>query len=91
MTWTVFVQPPGIRSTQQIESIDMINQQQMELGLAGANRCPRVARRERGLNGANWWFKQMRQVVDRALDWEPAPRFQPEQIWLTEAQKQNRG
>jgi hypothetical protein len=69
----------------------MINQEQMELGLAGANRCPRVVRRERRLNRAHWWFDHMRQVVEQAMDWEPAPRFQPEQIWLTEDQKQNRG
>ena len=67
----------------------MINQQQMELGLATANQCPRVAQRERRLTRANWWFDQMRQVADRAFDWEPAPRFQPEQTWLT--QSQNRG
>jgi len=69
----------------------MNNQQQMELSLAGSNRRPQIVRRERHVNRANWWFEQMRQVVDRDLDWEPAPRFQPEQIWLTEAQKQNRG
>jgi hypothetical protein len=69
----------------------MTNQKQLELGLAGANRCPRAVKRERRLNRANWWFDHMRQVVDRALDWEPAPRFQPEQIWLTEVQKENRG
>ena len=54
----------------------------MELGLAGANQCPRVARRERRLNQAHWWFDQMRQVVEQAMDWEPAPRFQPEQLGL---------
>ena len=69
----------------------MMNQKQMELELAGANRCPRVAQRKQRLNRANWWFDQMRQVVDRAFEWDPAPRFQPDQIWLTEAQKQNRG
>ena len=60
----------------------MTTQQQMELGLAGANRCPRVARRERRLHRANWWFDQMRQVVDRAFDWPATPRFQAEQGWL---------
>jgi hypothetical protein len=65
----------------------MINQQQMELGLAGSNRCPRVVRRERRRHQANWWFDQMRQVVERAMDWEPAPRFQPEQTWLPETGK----
>ena len=62
----------------------MTNQNQLELGLAAANRCPRVTRREQRLNRANWWFDQMRQVVDRAFDWEPAPRPQSEQILLTE-------
>ena len=63
----------------------------MELGLTGANHCPRAAQRERRLNRANWWFDQMRQIVDQAFDWEPAPRFQMEQAWLTDDQKQNRG
>ena len=69
----------------------MLNQKQLELGLAGANRCPRNVQRERRLNRANWWFNRMRQVVDRAFDWEAGPRFQPEQIWLTEEQTRNRG
>ena len=68
----------------------MLNQKQLELGLAGANRCPRSVQRERRLNRANWWFTQMRQVVDRAFDWEPTPRFQPEQILLTEEREQQR-
>ena len=67
----------------------MMNQQQMELELAGANRCPRLAQRERRLNRANWWFSQMRQVVDRALDWEPAPRHQTQQVLLAENRGQN--
>jgi len=67
----------------------MKNQKQLELELAGANRCPRVAPREPRANRANWWFNQMRQVVDRAFDWEPAPRFQPEQILLTDGRDRN--
>jgi len=66
----------------------MLNEQ-MELGIEGANRCPRVVQRERRNNRALWWFDQMRQVVERAIDWEPAPRFQPEQIWLPGADRQN--
>jgi len=26
----------------------------------------------RRLSRANWWFNQMREVVDRAVDWQPA-------------------
>jgi hypothetical protein len=35
------------------------------------------------LSRAQWWFAQMRAVVDRALDWKPAPRARPEQVHLT--------
>ena len=73
------------------ERLIMTEQKQMELGLAGANRCPRVARRERRLNRANWWFDQMRQVVDQAMDWPAPPRFQPEQTWLEQAAGVQRG
>jgi hypothetical protein len=69
----------------------MVNQKQLELELAGANRCPRVVQRQQRMNRANWWFSQMRQVVDRAFDWEPSPRFQPEQILLGEEQMTHRG
>jgi hypothetical protein len=59
----------------------MLNRQ-MELGFGNvrANHSPhhRRARRVR----AQWWFDQMRQVVNRALDWEPAPEPRPTQIWL---------
>ena len=62
----------------------MTTQEQMELGLATANNCTRLAQREPHPNRATWWFGQMRQVVDRAFDWEPAPRFQPEQILFSQ-------
>jgi len=65
--------------------------QQMELGLAEANKCPRVIQRERRANRASWWFHQMHQLVDSATEWEPAPRYQmEEQIWLTQIPKSNR-
>jgi hypothetical protein len=64
----------------------MTNKNQMELGFETANRCPRVAQRDRRQNRAHWWFGQMRQVVDRAFEWEPASRLKPEQILLTESQ-----
>ncbi len=67
----------------------MTNQQQLELGLAGVNRNPgnhAAPQRQPQFSRATWWFDQMRQVVDRALDWEPAPRFQPRQILLAENQ-----
>ena len=68
----------------------MTEQQQLELTLAGnintnSNaRAPKKGGRKSIAHRADWWFRQMRQVVDRALDWEPAPRFRPEQIWFNE-------
>ncbi|HZV36268.1 MAG TPA: hypothetical protein VFB72_16950 [Verrucomicrobiae bacterium] len=67
----------------------MKNQAQLELELAGANRCPRVMQREQRMNRANWWFNQMRRLVDQAFEWEPAPRFRPEQILLSETTQRN--
>jgi hypothetical protein len=58
--------------------------QQMELGFGGAKRCPSLNRRQRRLRRADWWFEQMREVVDRAFDWKSAPPARPEQIWFSE-------
>ena len=57
---------------------------QMELGFGGERACPSVNRRQRRLRRANWWFERMRQVVDRAFDWRPAPAAAPEQMWFPE-------
>ena len=60
----------------------MINRQ-MELGL-GSVRANTSAHRNRRARAA-WWFGQMRDVVNRALDWQPTPEPPPEQIWLDRA------
>jgi hypothetical protein len=53
---------------------------QMELSLAGkAVRRGRQARRRR----AQWWFARMRQVVDSAMEWRPAPPARPEQVYMS--------
>jgi len=65
----------------------MITQKQLELSLAGAQSCPRATSSQRRVNRANWWFDQMRQVVDRAFEWEPTPRFQARQILLGAAEE----
>ena len=60
---------------------------QLELSLAGprgtgslcaGHRPPRFTSR--------WWFRQMRQIVDRAF--EPAPPARPEQIWIPGTHRQ---
>jgi hypothetical protein len=59
---------------------NMMNDGQMELGFEGG-RAPAVNRAGRR-GWANWWFARMRQVVDRARDWRPAPPARPEQMWF---------
>jgi len=65
-----------------------MNNEQLELSLSknasvlSARRTtPRRAR-------ASWWFTQMRQLVDRAMDWPPAPPARPEQIWFPNGHRQ---
>ena len=41
--------------------------------------------RQRRLSRAGWWFDRMRQVVDRAVDWQPAPAPRPQQILFPNA------
>ena len=62
----------------------MMTNQQMEISFSGARVCPSVNRRQRRLTRAHWWFDRMRQVVDRAFDWHPAPPARPEQLWFSE-------
>jgi hypothetical protein len=54
---------------------------QLELSFA-ASACPAAAGRPRRLSRANWWFQRMRQLVDRATDWQPALPARPEQTWF---------
>jgi hypothetical protein len=63
---------------------------QLELGLNGAKLALPLGRRERRITRAKWWFARMRQIVDRAMDWEAAGNPRPEQIWLPGAQHQSR-
>ena len=55
---------------------------QLELAFAAASVCPPAGQRQRRLSRANWWFRCMRQIVDRARDWQPAAPARPEQIWF---------
>ena len=50
-----------------------------------ANRQRPTSRRQRSLRRAQWWFDQMRAVVDRALDRKPA-QGRPEQIYFSLSQ-----
>jgi hypothetical protein len=62
----------------------MKTNEQMELEIGKKNACSSVRRRQRRQSRANWWFERMREVVDKAIDWQPAPPARPEQIWFPE-------
>ena len=55
---------------------------QLELGFNGIQPRLNPARREGRIARAGWWFAQMRDIVERAMDWEDAGAPRPEQIWI---------
>jgi len=62
---------------------------QMELSLnAKMLRAARHARRQRRQR-AQWWFGQMRRVVNAAIDWQPSPPARPAQVYLELATKRS--
>ena len=56
--------------------------EQLELGFNGIKPCLNGARREGRIARAGWWFTQMREIVERAMDWQNAGQSPPEQIWI---------
>jgi hypothetical protein len=62
---------------------------QMELSFGNVGGCG--PRHQRRLGRAQWWFQRMRQVVDRAMDWQPLPPPRPQQTWLPGTYRQPGG
>ncbi len=60
----------------------MTTNEQLELGFTGIKPCLNGARREGHIARAGWWFTQMREIVERAMDWQIAGQPPPEQIWI---------
>jgi len=60
---------------------------QLELGFAGRRR--RGWARQHRVQRAQWWFSQMRRVVDRAAAWPSTAPARPEQVYLTLAGRRN--
>ena len=56
--------------------------QQMELGIGNARVSRSMNRPQRRQTRAQGWFERMRETVDKAFDWQPAPPPRPEQIWF---------
>jgi hypothetical protein len=61
---------------------------QLELAFSKQPGFNVVIHQPRRISRAQWWFAQMRAVVDCALDWKPAPPPRLEQIWLSGTQGQ---
>jgi hypothetical protein len=62
---------------------------QMELRLESkSQRLARLARRQRR-ERAQWWFAQMRRVVDAAMEWSPESQGPPAQEYLALAGKRS--
>lgn len=56
-----------------------------QLELSFETRCARLVpspAHSPAFRNAQWWFRRMRQIVDCALDWEPAPAPRPVQTSL---------
>jgi len=60
-----------------------MKKEQIEMSLENRPRLRPAIGRQRRLRRAHWWFQQMREVVDRALDRDPAPPARPEQIYFS--------
>ena len=60
---------------------------QLELGFA--RRRNRETARQGRAQRAQWWFTQMRRVVDRAVAWPSTAPGRPEQVYLTLAARRN--
>ncbi|HVU08413.1 MAG TPA: hypothetical protein VHG89_07710 [Verrucomicrobiae bacterium] len=60
---------------------------QLELGFNGVARA-RLARREKRIARAGWWFAHMREVVANAMDWQATGQPRPEQIWMPGANRE---
>ncbi len=64
--------------------------EQLELGFNADLRCRGAnrARPEGRMARATWWFAQMREVVEQAMDWNPVGEPRPEQIWIPGATRE---
>ena len=62
---------------------------QLELSLGNPRVTPPLRANCRPATfNSGWWFQRMRQIVDRAFDWQPAPPPRPEQIWFPGTHRQ---
>ena len=70
-----------------IDTTQFEERQQLEISFDGTCSFRPVTHRQKRMARAHWWFSQMRLVVNRAIDWEPAGEPRPEQTYLGLPQK----
>jgi len=58
------------------------NKNQIEMGLATIAKANCRRRSQKRQKRAQWWFHQMRVLVDGAIDWKPAETETPQQTQL---------
>jgi len=61
---------------------------QLEMSFGSERAGQTVKRRQRRMARARWWFQCLRQAVNGATDWQPAPPPRPEQTWFPGAHRQ---
>jgi hypothetical protein len=59
-----------------------MNTKQMELRLEAKRVRVSDRQKQNPKQRAQWWFSQMRRVVDAALEWQPTPSGRREQVYL---------
>ena len=80
MGYDSFCQTPSARLLMKMNETMKRNQQiEMTLPAPGSKKYPRASRKRERKQKAQWWFNQMRMVVDAAFDWKSAPPAHPEQ------------
>ncbi|MGA9453716.1 MAG: hypothetical protein WBW41_20500 [Verrucomicrobiia bacterium] len=62
--------------------------EQLELGFNGIKLLTNAVPCQGRVARATWWFAQMRQIVERAMDWNAAGEPRPEQIWIPGATRE---
>jgi len=67
----------------------MMNTNQMQLGLKAKQLRATARQKQQRQQRAQWWFAQMRRVVDTALEWKPSESGRPEQVCLSLAAKRS--
>jgi len=62
--------------------------EQLEHGFNGIKLLANGVQPEGRVARAAWWFAQMREVVERAMDWNAIGEPRPEQIWIPGATRE---